>query len=250
MKQQQPGTSSLSGEDAERLAFREAVRTAAPTWPGIFAWGMVVGLAMTKSGLTVWQALGMTLLVYAGSAQLAVLPLIAAGAQLWLIFFTALVVNLRFLIFSAVFAPHFMHLERKRKLLYGYLCADLAMAFFPRRFPESAGPATGKAGYFTGIVYPNWMAWQSGSVVGIVLATRIPDSWGMAFAGSLAMLGVLIPLIVNSAALTGVVVASLAAVLGADLPYRLGLVLATVLGMVAAMLADRLSLRLGRGGRV
>jgi predicted branched-subunit amino acid permease len=57
-----------------------------PTLFGIGAWGMVVGVAMVKSGLTVAQASGMTLVVFAGSAQLASLPLIAAGAPIWVIF--------------------------------------------------------------------------------------------------------------------------------------------------------------------
>ena len=212
--------------------------------PGIFAWGLVVGMAMAKSGLTLWQALGMTFLVFAGSAQLAVLPLLAAGAPLWLIFFTALVVNLRFVIFSAAIAPHFAGLPWRRRLWFGFLSADLIMALFPLRFPQaSSGRLTEKAGYFTGIAYPNWWAWQTGSVLGILLASRIPADWGIEFAGTLAMLAVTIPLIVNSAALAGVVVAGVAAVAGAGLPYRLGLVVALLLGMAAAMLVDAVAAR-------
>jgi predicted branched-subunit amino acid permease len=87
-----------------------------PTLFGIGAWGLVVGIAMVKTGLTVPQALGMTLIVFAGSAQLASLPLIAAHAPIWVIFATALVVNLRFVIFSALLAPHFAHLPWKQAL--------------------------------------------------------------------------------------------------------------------------------------
>src|SRR5215210_2288581 len=85
----------------ERIAFQDGFRAGAGTMPGIFAWGMVAGMAMVKSGLTIWQALGMSLLVFAGSAQLASLPLIAADVPVWAVFFTAMVVNLRFVIFSA-----------------------------------------------------------------------------------------------------------------------------------------------------
>jgi predicted branched-subunit amino acid permease len=47
----------------------------------------------------------MSLLVFAGSAQLAVIPLLAAGAPVWLIWATAACVNLRFLILSAQWRP-------------------------------------------------------------------------------------------------------------------------------------------------
>ena len=52
---------------------------------GIAAWGLVTGVAMVKSGLSVPVAALMTVLVYAGSAQLAALPLIVAGAPLWVV---------------------------------------------------------------------------------------------------------------------------------------------------------------------
>ena len=63
-------------EEHDPALWREGVKTGLPTLFGIAAWGMVVGIAMVKTGLTVLQASGMTLLVFAGSAQLAALPLI------------------------------------------------------------------------------------------------------------------------------------------------------------------------------
>lgn len=207
--------------------------------PGIFAWGMVSGMAMVKSGLTLWQAIGMTLIVFAGSAQLAALPLIAGNAPPWVVFVTALVVNLRFLIFGAVVGPHFAHLPWRQRLWYGYFNADITMAFFPRKFgPETLHHPAGKVGYYTGICYPNWAAWQSGGMVGILLASQIPESWGVGFAGTLALLAILIPLTVNLAALGGVVVAGVVAIAAVHVPYRLGLLVAVLAGMGVAMAID------------
>jgi predicted branched-subunit amino acid permease len=223
----------------EKQAFLEAFKASAATMPGIAAWGLVTGMAMAKSGLTIWQALGMTFLVFGGSAQLASLPLIAANVPIWVVFVTALVVNLRFVIFSAAVGPHFAHLPWHKRVWYGYLNADITMGFFPQRFPANTlNQPEGKVGFFTGIGYPNWVAWQAGSVAGILLASQIPPSWGVGFAGTLALLTILIPLIVNAAALAGVVVAGIVAVLAADLPYRLGLLVAVIAGMIASMLID------------
>ncbi|MBI1891616.1 MAG: AzlC family ABC transporter permease [Burkholderiales bacterium] len=209
--------------------------------PGIFAWGMVTAMAMVKSGLTAGQALGMTLVVFAGSAQLASLPLIAANASVWVVFATAMVVNLRFVIFAAAIGPHLSHLPWYKRLWYGYLNADLTMALFSMRFPpHTLYQPTGKAGYVAGIDYMNWAFWQAGSIVGIFLASQIPQSWGIEFAGTLALLAVMIPLIANSAALTGVLVASAVAILTAHLPYRLGLLVAVIFGMASAMAVDTL----------
>jgi predicted branched-subunit amino acid permease len=224
---------------AERPAFLDAVNTASPAMPGIFAWGMVTAMAMVKSGLTVPQALGMTFFVFAGSAQLASLPLIAANAAVWVVFATALVVNLRFVIFAAAIGPHLSHLPWYKRLWYGYLNGDLTMALFSGRYrPDTIFQPVGKEGYVAAVDYMNWAAWQAGSVIGILLASQIPESWGIAFAGTLALLAVMIPLIVNGAALAGVVVAAVVAVATAGLPYRLGLLAAVLAGMTVAMMVD------------
>ena len=75
---------------------------------------------MSKSVLTVGQATVMSLLVYAGSSQLAVLPLFAAKLPLWTILLTAAMVNIRFVIFSAGLTPHFAHLPMWRRLCLLY----------------------------------------------------------------------------------------------------------------------------------
>jgi predicted branched-subunit amino acid permease len=228
--------------DPEKTAFQEALRAGAPAMPGIFAWGMVAGMAMMQSGLTLWQAIGMTFIVFAGSAQLAALPLIAAGAPAPVVFLTALVVNLRFVIFTATLGPHFAHLPWYRRLWYGYLSGDLIMGFFPQRFPgHTLNQPTGKAGFFTGITYPTWLAWQVGSVAGILLARQVPSAWGIGFAGTLALLAVMIPMVVNAAALGGVIVAGAVAVVAYGLPYKLGLLLALLAGMAAASVIDMAS---------
>ncbi len=223
----------------EKTAFLEALRVGSQTIPGLLAWGLVTGMAMVQSGLSLWQALLMTFTVYAGSAQLAVLPLIAAAVPASIIFLTAVLVNLRFVIFSAVLAPHFSHLRWYQRLVCGYFHVDMMMGVFPRRFP---GPAhenrQEKLGYFVGLAVPTWTSWQVGSAAGMLLASQIPPSWGIGFAGTLALLTITIPLIKNWAAVSGVVVAGVVAVLAISWPYRLGLVVAIFAGIAAAMLVD------------
>ncbi|MCC2962858.1 AzlC family ABC transporter permease [Massilia sp. IC2-278] len=227
-------------EEHDPELWREGLKTGMPTLFGIAAWGMVVGIAMVKTGLTVWQACGMTLLVFAGSAQLASLPLIVAHAPIWVVFATALVVNLRFVIFSALLAPHFTHLPWRQRLFYGYISGDLTVAMFLQRFP-TAVPVKGKLSYLKGLMFPNWCAWQTGSLIGIFLGSTIPSEWGLGFAGTLAILCITVPLIINSAALCGVLVAGAVAVLANGFPYKLGLLVAVVAGMVAALVTEKLT---------
>jgi predicted branched-subunit amino acid permease len=90
----------FKAENYRHPAFMEAVRDVAPQAPGVAAWGLMTGVAMVNSGLSVFESIAMTLFVYAGSSQLAALPLIAAGAPAWVIVATGFCVNLRFMVFS------------------------------------------------------------------------------------------------------------------------------------------------------
>ena len=92
-------------------AFWRGVRDMVGPSLGISAWALVTGVAMVKGGLAMPMAAAMNGFVYAGSAQLAALPLIAAGAPLWVLFATAFCVNLRFVIFAAA-SLNFVALSR------------------------------------------------------------------------------------------------------------------------------------------
>ena len=130
-------------EHRQRAEFWEGVRDQGTVAMGIGAWGLMTGVAMVKSGLSVLEALLMTLIVYAGSAQLAAVPMIAAGAPLWVILTAAFCVNLRFVVFSAHLRPYLMHLPRWQRLVSGYVTGDLSYVFFARRFPKPGqSPAT------------------------------------------------------------------------------------------------------------
>jgi len=228
--------------ESDQAATKEALRLGAPTWFGIGAWGLVVGIAMIKAGLSLPQAFGMTFIVFGGSAQLASLPLIGAHAPVWVIFATALAVNLRFVIFSAILAPHFSHLPLRHRAWLGFMTGDVAVGLFIQRFPDLQD-MKGKLAFLKGLIFPNWAAWQIGSVIGILLGSQVPANWGLGVAGTLAILCVMLPLIINRAALAGVVVAGVVALLCFHFPYKLGLLLAVILGMATAMLLEERMLK-------
>jgi predicted branched-subunit amino acid permease len=226
--------------DEDPAIFREALRVGAPTLFGIGAWGLVVGVAMINSGLSLPLALGMTLLVFAGSAQLASLPLIAAGAPIWVVFATALVVNLRFVIFSALLAPHFVHRPWKERFLLGFVSGDITVNLFQQRYPTDA-PAPGKVSFLKGLIIPNFAAWQAGSIIGIFLGSMVPPHWGLGLAGTLAIICILVPAALTRASLVGVLVSGAVAVLAYRLPYKLGLLAAVLVGMLCAMAVEEMA---------
>jgi predicted branched-subunit amino acid permease len=207
--------------------------------PGIFAWGLITGVAMVKS-LGVPLAVLMSLTVYAGSAQLASLPLIAAGAPMTVVWGAALCINLRFVLFSAQWRPHLGHLPRGRRIALGYLLADLNLLVFQRAWPgERAEP--GQVRYIVGGAVTCWFVWQVPSMIGILLAETIPTHWGLGFAGTLAMLGLTYALLVDRSTWTAAIVAGTAAVAAFALPLKLNIVVAIAAAIAVGLIIDQAS---------
>jgi predicted branched-subunit amino acid permease len=88
--------------------FRVGASELAAVAPGIAAWGLMTGVAMVKSGMSLIEVLLMAILVFAGSSQLAAFRS-SSPAPRWVILATSFCVNLRFMVFSAHLRPYVMH---------------------------------------------------------------------------------------------------------------------------------------------
>ena len=218
-------------------AFRLAAVDMAGTSLGIAAWGLVTGVAMVKSGMSVGMAIFMSLLVYAGSAQLAVIPLLSVAAPLWVVWLTAACVNLRFVIFSSMWRSYFAHLPLRQRLAVGYFSGDVIYVAFMKRFPEPK-PHADQVPYFWGAASTNWLAWQLPSIAGILLANAVPLSWGLGFAGVLALLGVLLSLLFDRASWLATGVAAAAAIAAFALPLKLNILVALAAAVAAGLLME------------
>ena len=235
-------TFSLLRQPWRNPAFRLGAHDMAGPAVGIAAWGLVTGVAMVKSGLSIPVALAMSLLVFAGSAQLATIPLLAAGAPTWLLWATAACVNLRFLIASAQWRPYFGHLPRAQRLRMMYFAADLNYVQFMRRFPQPV-PNADQVPYFWGGVSLNWTSWQALSVAGILLGDRVPGHWGLGFAGILVLIGLVASMLTDRATVVAAGVAAVVAVGAYALPLKLNIVVAIVAAIGAGLLVDHHSTR-------
>jgi predicted branched-subunit amino acid permease len=221
-------------------ARRAALIAVRPALVATFTWGLVTGVAMVKSGLTESAAVWMTLLVYAGSAQLTSLPLIAADAPLWLIFAAGCIVNLRFLIFSAALQPYFQSLPWYKRLGYGYFTTDMAFVLFMPRFGDDKlkGTALQRA-FFLATIVPGWITWQTSSLLGIALGSLVPVSWSLDFAAVLALMAITIPLANSRPMFVSMLAAGITAWIGQGLPLRLGLLVAVVAGIITGIWAEK-----------
>ena len=152
---------------------------------------------------------------------------------------TALVVNLRFIIYSAALRESLQHLPTRRRFLLGYLVGDVPTAIYLQRLRHSPG-WPGMGDYLLGLSGTNALLWHVSSLIGIFAASLLPRAWGLEFAGTLALLALLVPACRAQPGLAGAIVAAAIAVLGRGWPLRLGVLAGMAGGIGAAFLAQSL----------
>lgn len=219
----------LSQSIRGRPEFRIGVRDMSPVAMGIGAWGLMTGVAMVKSNMSVIEALAMTLLVYAGSSQLAAIPLLFAGAPAWVILATGFCVNLRFVVFSLHLRPYLMHMPRWRRMTHGYLTADMSYALFTKKYPQpplTIAEQESQEAYLTGNYFVTWCAWMGMSLLGVALANFIPQDWGLGFAGVLSLVAIVCSMATTRLRVLAALIAGATAVAAYALPLKLNIVVA------------------------
>lgn len=203
---------------------------------GTFVWGIITGVAMIQSGMSVAQAIGMTLIVFSGTAQLAALPLMVSGASLVLIAFTTLLTSLRFMVYSASLSRDLSRLSPGLRSLAGYLTTDSGLAVYQTMSgPERRAQRTA---LFMGLNLPVWAAWQVGSLLGIAVMAYVEPGRDLAFLGTLAVLALVAQAMKVRLAWPVVIAATVVALIGAGWPHRAGMLLAVVAGVVTPLVLE------------
>lgn len=223
--------------DPFRAGAREGFFAFLPLSVGLVPWALVTGVSMVSVGFTPWQAMGMNLIVFAGTAQLGTLPLIAAGAPVWLVVATALALNLRFLIFSAAIAQGFRGLGTGTRWLCGHLLTDGVFATCVTKMLETEDRHW-RLGYYLAPSIWTWLLWQCFALVGVLAAGAIPKDWSLEFMATIALLVLLLPMARMLPMMAAALAGGLAAVALHALPLKLGLFAAIFVGIGAGLAAD------------
>jgi len=222
-----------------RPEFTAGLRAGLPLLIAVAPFGLVTGVAMAAGGVPPFEAMAMSVLVYAGAAMLAAMQLIAEGAPALVVVLAAFIVNLRLLMYSASIRPYFAGEPLGRRLLVSYALVDNAYALFIQRYgahPEAAG----KFDYFAGLSIPIWLCWQVSVGAGVLVGTQLPAAWKLEFAAPLAFIAMSIPLLRDRPMVAAAVSAGATAVLAHGLPLRSGLALAAAVGIAFGLLTEKL----------
>ncbi|MBU1330065.1 MAG: AzlC family ABC transporter permease [Gammaproteobacteria bacterium] len=220
--------------------FTQGARDMLPMLLGAIPFGIIYGSLAGAAGLSTWQALGMSLLVFAGSAQFIALSLLGAGVGLAVLLLTTFVVNLRHALYSASLQPHVRHLPKRWRMPLAFWLTDEAYAVVVHRYAASdASP--NKHWYFLGAALAMYLNWQLCTLVGVLFGQQVPnlEAWGLDFAMLATFIGIVVPMLRNRPQVAAALVAAGVALVCHGLPYKLGLLAAAFSGIVLGVLLER-----------
>jgi len=220
-----------------RREFLDGIRDQTPLLLGVVPFGLIFGALAVEAGVSPLGAQGLSLFVFAGSAQFVSLNLVAANAPAAVMVFTIFIVNLRHALYSASLSRHVQHLPARWKILLAYLLTDEAFAIAQRRYLR---PNLERAHwYMLGTGLALWASWQASTLVGILFGARIPESWSLEFALPLTFLAMVLPTLVDRATWAAALSAAALVLLLRGLPYNLGLVVAAMTAVGIAVFVER-----------
>jgi predicted branched-subunit amino acid permease len=76
-------------------------------------------------------------------------------------------------------------------------------------------------------------------LIAIIFGSYIPQDWGIGFAGTLALIALIVPAIKNRTALVSALAAAITCALTINLPYRLTIVCSVIAAVGVAVLMDK-----------
>ncbi|MCG7536094.1 AzlC family ABC transporter permease [Pseudoalteromonas sp. OOF1S-7] len=204
----------------------------------VIPWGILCGSLAIQVGLSPLQSQLMSLLVFAGAAQLSSLTIVGASGGIATILGSTAVISSRHLLYSATFRNSAIALPLHHKVLMAFLLTDEMFAVTENkrkelgRFPLDYALISGATFY---------VIWNLSTLAGIVAGTSIPnlESLGLEFAIAATFIAMVVPSINSSPVLVAVLVSAFCAVLFHKLDVPNALLLSALIGMVVGYSLDK-----------
>jgi len=152
-------------------------------WPvllSVVVVGIPFGIVARQSGLSPAEIVAMSVFVFAGASQFAMVQLFKDGVPWPVIVATVLLINLRHLLMAAALRPFFARVSAGRRLAAAYVLTDeafaMAIGWFRRGRTEVA--------YYAAFAVALYVLWNVATVIGMLAGPSIgePRRFGIDFA--------------------------------------------------------------------
>jgi 4-azaleucine resistance transporter AzlC len=227
----------------ESSEFKKGIQAGISIGIGYFPIALTFGLLAKSSGLTIYETVLMSLIVFAGASQYISLSLITFGTGIFEIILTTFIVNIRHFLMSTSLNEKCEDDHIINKLLYSFGITDETFSVV------STKEGTATSGFIFGVISISYLSWVFFSGVGHLIGASLPktlqESMGVALYAM--FIGLLVPTMKKS--LKVIFLASLAAVfnsiftIGHIMAQGWAIVSATLLSAILIEMAEMMKTR-------
>jgi len=173
----------------ESSEFKRGIQAGISIGIGYFPIALTFGLLAKTSGLSIYETVLMSLIVFAGASQYISLSLIAYGTGVFEIVLTTFIVNIRHFLMSATLNEKIEDDHLLNKMFYSFGITDETFSVAATR------EDTVTTGYMFGIIsvsYSSWVVFSGvGHLIGASLPQTLQESMGVALYAM--FIGLLVP---------------------------------------------------------
>lgn len=202
-----------------------------PWLAGIIPFGLVIGVSATDADVPALAGWLTGPLIYAGSAQVATINMLDAGAAPMAVVAVALAINVRLIFYSAAMARHWRGTPWWWRLAASYLLVDPSVAVglggYQRLDRDRA-----HAHYLGGAVLL-WVSWLVAIGAGAMAGAGFPAWLHLDFVIPLYLVGQATSRLADPPLRRAIFVAAAVALLALSVPLQLGIALAIAAGIAA-----------------
>lgn len=213
-------------------------RAMAPWLAGVTPFGLVIGVAAAQAEFPAAAGWLTGPLIYGGSAQIAAIQMLDAGATAAAVVVTVVVINLRLILYSAAISRYWRGTPLWWRLLGAYLLVDPSFVVGNDRYATTADRRAGHAHYLGGAAVL-WVGWLLALGIGASAGARVPESLHLELLVPLYLLGEIVPKLRDVAGRRAVLTSAALALICLKVPLHLGIVVAIVAGLAVGGAALR-----------
>ncbi|WP_256358446.1 AzlC family ABC transporter permease [Bacillus sp. sid0103] len=173
----------------ETSEFRQGIQAGLSIAIGYFPIALTFGLLAKSSGLSIYETIFMSLIVFAGASQYISLSLIAIGTGIIEIILTTFIVNIRHFLMSTSLNEKVEEDHIVNKLIYSFGITDETFSVVATK------DGTATTGFLFGVIsisYSSWVIFSGlGHLIGANLPKTLQESMGVALYAM--FIGLLVP---------------------------------------------------------